>query len=196
MERRLDEKPVIFVFFKNQRQDLPIVLCPKGGGGTDFRQVFQWVEQQGISPECLIYLTDLECSRFPEEPFYPVLWARIGSTILKPPDAWEKHAYPGKKERGVSWNLKTFYEICTPSYKTGSFEEMIPLPMRENCEYPEVEESFLLLRKEYEKSLKAAYHNAAFGIRGKLGITAETKREVAPATPVNGSISHFAASIS
>ena len=68
-----------------QRQDLPITLSLKGGGGTDFRPVFQWVEQQGISPECLIYLTDLECSRFPKEPFYPVLWAQIGSTGTQPP---------------------------------------------------------------------------------------------------------------
>ena len=68
-----------------QRQDLPIILSPKGGGGTDFRPAFQWVEQQSISPRCLIYLTDLECSRFPEEPFYPVLWARIGSAGSQPP---------------------------------------------------------------------------------------------------------------
>ena len=104
---------------------------------------------------------------------------QVVSTIPKPPDAWERHAYPGKKERG-DWNFETFYEICAPSYKTGCFEEMIRLPMRENCEYTEVEESFLLLRKEYEKSLKAAYHNAAFEIRGRLGISPETKRQIAP----------------
>ncbi len=52
--------------------------------------------------------------------------------------------------------------------------------MRENCKYPEVEESFLLLRKEYEKSLKAAYHNAAFEIRGSLGISAKTGNQIAP----------------
>ncbi len=68
-----------------QRQDLPIILSPKGGGGTDFRPAFHWVEQQGISPRCLIYLTDLECNRFPEEPLYPVLWARIGGAGMAPP---------------------------------------------------------------------------------------------------------------
>lgn len=48
-----------------------------GGGGTDFRPPFTWLEQQGIEPSCLIYLTDLE-GPFPETPpSYPVLWCSI-----------------------------------------------------------------------------------------------------------------------
>ena len=58
-----------------ERQDLPLKLNPQGGGGTDFRPVFDWVAQQGLEPCCLAYLTDLECSRFPgQAPEYPVLW--------------------------------------------------------------------------------------------------------------------------
>ena len=53
----------------------PIRLEPKGGGGTDFRPAFAWVDQNGIEPACLIYLTDLCCQSFPEPPPYPVLWA-------------------------------------------------------------------------------------------------------------------------
>src|SRR5262249_40573193 len=34
----------------------------KGGGGTDFRPVFDWVTEQNIQPTCLIYLTDLCCN--------------------------------------------------------------------------------------------------------------------------------------
>lgn len=68
-----------------QREDLPITLAPKGGGGTDFRPVFEWVGQRGMSPQCLIYLSDLECNRFPEEPLYPVLWVRIGGSGFQPP---------------------------------------------------------------------------------------------------------------
>jgi len=56
------------------RADLPLHLKPAGGGGTDFRPAFRWVEEQDISPSCLIYLTDL-LGCFPEEePDYPVLW--------------------------------------------------------------------------------------------------------------------------
>jgi predicted metal-dependent peptidase len=52
----------------------PIDLEPKGGGGTDFRPVFKWVEENGIAPVCLIYLTDLCCHSYPPVPEYPVLW--------------------------------------------------------------------------------------------------------------------------
>ncbi len=52
----------------------PIRLEPKGGGGTDFRPVFQWVEENAIDAVCLIYLTDLCCHSYPDPPDYPVLW--------------------------------------------------------------------------------------------------------------------------
>ena len=52
----------------------PIELSPKGGGGTDFVPPFKWVEENGVRPKCLIYLTDLCCHSFPGPPDYPVLW--------------------------------------------------------------------------------------------------------------------------
>jgi predicted metal-dependent peptidase len=52
----------------------PIKLSPKGGGGTDFVPPFRWVEENGVEPKCLIYLTDLCCNSFPVAPDYPVLW--------------------------------------------------------------------------------------------------------------------------
>jgi predicted metal-dependent peptidase len=52
----------------------PVRLEPKGGGGTDFCPVFEWVGERGMEPVCLIYLTDLCCDSFPETPEYPVLW--------------------------------------------------------------------------------------------------------------------------
>jgi len=56
------------------REDLPLQLEPKGGGGTDFRPVFAWVAEQGLTPACLIYLTDMYGSFPDDEPEYPVLW--------------------------------------------------------------------------------------------------------------------------
>lgn len=71
----------------------PIRVEVRGGGGTDFRPVFTWVEKQGIAPACLIYLTDLRCHSFPEAASYPVLWvtnsrrrAPMGETIKMEPD--------------------------------------------------------------------------------------------------------------
>ena len=58
----------------------PIKLSPKGGGGTDFRPPFHWIEEEGIQPKCFIYLTDLCCNSFPEPPEYPVLWVTDSRT--------------------------------------------------------------------------------------------------------------------
>ena len=55
--------------------DLPLNLKPKGGGGTDFRPGFDFIERNGIMPRCVIYFTDMYCNSFPDTPDYPVLWA-------------------------------------------------------------------------------------------------------------------------
>ncbi len=69
-----------------QPHDPPILLQPAGGGGTDYRPVFALVERAGIRPDCLIYLTDLECDLFPERPSsYPVLWLHVGTGGAVPP---------------------------------------------------------------------------------------------------------------
>ena len=66
-------------------QDYPVTLHPAGGGGTAFGPVFSEVEARGLTPACLIYLTDLQ-GTFPDhEPPYPVLWARTGECETVPP---------------------------------------------------------------------------------------------------------------
>jgi hypothetical protein len=53
----------------------PVSLSPVGGGGTDFRPCFDWLEEKGIMPQTLVFLTDL-CGTFPSEaPTFPVIWA-------------------------------------------------------------------------------------------------------------------------
>ncbi len=59
--------------------DLPEELVARGRGGTDFRPGFAWLAREGITPECCLYLTDMECDRYPETPPpYPVLWCSWG----------------------------------------------------------------------------------------------------------------------
>ncbi len=46
----------------------------KGGGGTDFCPVFEWLEDQDQHPDLLVYFTDCKGS-FPKVlPTYPVIW--------------------------------------------------------------------------------------------------------------------------
>ncbi len=45
-----------------------------GGGGTSFKPVFEWAEQQDMLPDLLVYFTDAE-GDFPDyEPHFPVIW--------------------------------------------------------------------------------------------------------------------------
>ena len=63
--------------------DLPIVNLPEMSrtyGGTDFRPAFKWVEEQELSPDLFIYLTDLEGPMPNKEPPYPVLWIAVGKS--------------------------------------------------------------------------------------------------------------------
>ena len=56
----------------------------KGGGGTSFVPVFDWITRQGRQPDLLLYFTDAE-GDFPlHEPYFPTLWLVKG----KAPVPW------------------------------------------------------------------------------------------------------------
>jgi predicted metal-dependent peptidase len=60
-------------------------FTPEGGGGTDFRPIFEKINDLPEPPACLIFLTDLE-GWFPDQaPEYPVLWANFGDPKAKAP---------------------------------------------------------------------------------------------------------------
>jgi predicted metal-dependent peptidase len=56
----------------------PVALDPVGGGGTEFGPCFEWLDQHGVVPQTLVFLTDLYGSFPSAEPSYPVLWASTG----------------------------------------------------------------------------------------------------------------------
>jgi predicted metal-dependent peptidase len=52
-------------------------LKPHGGGGTDFRPVFDYIWEHDLNPDALVYLTD-GMGSFPDKaPNYPVIWGNI-----------------------------------------------------------------------------------------------------------------------
>lgn len=73
---------------KWKSEDGELEFVPKGGGGTDHRPVFDWIEKKDIHPSCAICFTDL-WSQFPERaPDYPVMWVtpplRMGGAAKSP----------------------------------------------------------------------------------------------------------------
>lgn len=53
-----------------------------GGGGTDFRPVFDWVESQDQAPELMVYFSDC-IGKFPQyHPGYPVIWLVKGNAPI------------------------------------------------------------------------------------------------------------------
>ena len=51
-----------------------LVFNPRGGGGTAFSPVITRINEMAEQPECVVFLTDLECGDFGDAPDYPVLW--------------------------------------------------------------------------------------------------------------------------
>jgi predicted metal-dependent peptidase len=67
----------------------------KIGGGTSFREPFERIDEEGLEPDLVVYLTDLygDQNEIPEPP-YPVVWgcitdenAKWGEIVRVPPQA-------------------------------------------------------------------------------------------------------------
>ena len=70
--------------------DLPDEIAIKGRGGTDFRPGFEWLDDQGIQPGICLYVTDMECSSYPDaEPAFPIAWINWGP----PPSEWNREPW-------------------------------------------------------------------------------------------------------
>lgn len=62
-------------------EDYPVHVAAKGRGGTCVAPVFAHIEDAALSPDCLLYLTDLGVGDFPDAPPpYPVLWVTTDQT--------------------------------------------------------------------------------------------------------------------
>lgn len=61
-------------------EEFSVSMKLKGGGGTKFTPVFDWVNMQDSMPDLLLYFTDAQ-GEFPKvEPPYPVIWLVKGKT--------------------------------------------------------------------------------------------------------------------
>ena len=55
-------------------RDDELHIEPHGGGGTAFSPVFDYLNKHGIDPIACVFLTDLYCDDYGNEPSFPVLW--------------------------------------------------------------------------------------------------------------------------
>jgi hypothetical protein len=106
-------------------------------------------------------------------------YVRITSTIPEPPSAWQLHCHPGEHER-AGLPPAGFYLLDTPSHSMKGLDRTLRLPWREDNGYPEVEESFLALRRAFEAALAEAHASGPMDVRGELAVSAGLRRELAP----------------
>ncbi|AHE98315.1 vWA domain-containing protein [Thioalkalivibrio paradoxus] len=63
-------------------ETLEVPTSFRGGGGTDFKPVFEWADRLDRAPDLLVYFTDAEGS-FPRmPPHYPVIWLVKGKASV------------------------------------------------------------------------------------------------------------------
>jgi len=60
--------------YKKFTRDDELHIEPHGGGGTAFSPVFDYINEHNIEPVACVFLTDLWCSDFGDEPPFPTLW--------------------------------------------------------------------------------------------------------------------------
>lgn len=102
------------------------------------------------------------------------------STIPRPEEHHMKHCYPGTMERRAGWKADAFYTLEAPGHMGHSPLNTLTLPWRENNAYPEVEESFGMLRDALEEETRRACASAPMDVQGSVGATLAGKRRVAP----------------
>jgi predicted metal-dependent peptidase len=65
--------------------DDELKLTPQGGGGTDFKPGFEYLQKELIECAAVVYFTDGYCNSFPDTPDAPVLWAVHNNKKFAPP---------------------------------------------------------------------------------------------------------------
>lgn len=99
------------------------------------------------------------------------------SSIERPDEGWRSYCYPDQSERkGI---LGETYRLMTPSHTAGEVRDSLRLSWRESGEYPEIEDSFTMLREQFEMVLRNAYDSRPLNCSGQLGLSDATRQHIA-----------------
>ncbi|PID75925.1 MAG: hypothetical protein CSA20_04180 [Deltaproteobacteria bacterium] len=104
---------------------------------------------------------------------------QIESLIPRIPEPGKGWCMPGENERAEGWQPKEFHYLSVPWFKTGQHSDFLYLPFRDSGDYPEVEESFVLLRQRYEEVVRKTYRWEPIKQSGELETSPETKKAIA-----------------
>ncbi len=116
---------------------------------------------------------------------------RICSNIAEPIDSWQEHCYPQLHERADTPKFKGMYTLELASHKSNGWPQSLRLPWRENNHYPEIEESFILLREAFERELALADASQPMDDENFLTISEQASQTLAP-TVLAEKFLHFA----
>ncbi len=105
---------------------------------------------------------------------------RVRSSIPEPEEAWREYCYPGELERAEGAAATSCYELETPSHKGRTWPQTLRLPWRADNAYPEVEASFLALRRAFEAVLAEACRSEPMKEQGALSSSEASRSFVAP----------------
>ncbi len=116
---------------------------------------------------------------------------RIDSYIAEPINSWQEHCYPKEHERAATPTFKGMYSLEIVVHKGNGWPQTLRLPWREDNYYPEIEESFMLLREAFERELALADASLPMEEESFLNVTDQTSQAIAP-TVLAEKFLHFA----
>ena len=105
------------------------------------------------------------------------------STIPVPEEESQEYCWPGQFERAALQTAqpRACHMLEIPSHRGHAWTRNLRLPWRGDNDYPEVEASFLLLRRAFEKELTAAGDSLPMETCRSLCCSLEAKAAIAPA---------------
>ena len=91
----------------------------------------------------------------------------------------EIYCLPECFERAGDWRPLDYHWLTAPFFRDRHRSGFIRLPFRECGSYPEVEQSFALLREAHEEVVRQAYTWGPISEVGRLDVSSEGRRAIA-----------------
>lgn len=137
--------------------------------------VWQIEKQLGNHRPRLSYILELE----EYERRLAVEAVNIHSLIPRIEAPHQTFCLPKCFERDANWQPLDYHWLTAPFFRDGRRNGFIRLPFRESGRYPEVEQSFALLREAHEEVVRRAYNWGPISEAGRLDISSDGRRAIA-----------------